>query len=133
MIINYFEFESDDNKIIKEKKKKNSFFYSKILDINNQIEKNENNSDLINKELNIKPETPTNNISIKQEANKKLSELLIETKNFYSNLDSLEDSFDNNNCKEINLINKETINIQKMYHIINTVLLRIQTLLPKME
>ena len=118
-LINYFEFESNDNKNIKEKEKKNSFYYSKILDINNKIENNENNSDIIkkneiesNQELNLKAEKFININSINQESKKKLGELLIERNNFYSNLTSLEDSFDNN-CNEINLINKETIKTPK--------------------
>ena len=118
-LINYFEFESNDNKNIKEKEKKNSFYYSKILDINNKIENNENNSDIIkkneiesNQELNLKAEKFININSINQESKKKLGELLIERNNFYSNLTSLEDSFDNN-CKEISLINKETIKTPK--------------------
>ena len=117
-LINYFEFESNDNKNIKEKEKKNSFYYSKILDINNKIENNENNSDIIKKneidyntELKIKSDS-NKNIGINQEINRKFDELLIEQKNYDSNLTSLEDSFDNN-IKEINLINKETIKTPK--------------------
>ena len=117
-LINYFELENIENKNVNEKEKKNSSFYSKILGINNQKENKDNDCYSIkkneidyNKKLKIKSDS-NKNIGINQEINRKFDELLIEQKNYDSNLTSLEDSFDNN-IKEINLINKETIKTPK--------------------
>ena len=117
-LINYFELENIENKNVNEKEKKNSSFYSKILGINNQKENKDNDCYSIkkneidyNKKLKIKSDS-NKNIGINQEINRKFDELLIEQKNYDSNLTSLEDSFDNN-CNEINLINKETIKTPK--------------------
>ena len=117
-LINYFELENIENKNVNEKEKKNSSFYSKILGINSQKENKDNDCYSIKKneidyntELKIKSGS-NKNIGINQEINRKFDELLIEQKNYDSNFTSLEDSFDNN-IKEINLINKETIKTPK--------------------
>ena len=119
-LVKYFETSNNKNNDIEKKQKKKNTFSStsKILNINKN-EDNINNNAIINKDENktdneIKSnyETIANNENINLKSSNKLKDILIETKNYDSNFNSLECSFDKN-ISESNLNKIEIIKTPK--------------------
>ena len=121
-LINYFNTDKyKENNIEKEKDKKYSFFKSKKAIINKNEENTDNNSFYSNviisnenkkdNEIKIDYETIKTNNELKTNNNKS-NDILIETKNYDSNLTSLECSLDPDK-KESNLNNYEIIKTPK--------------------
>ena len=119
-LVNYFGTDNNkNNNIAKKHETKNSFSCnSKILNVNNNentinklntINQDENKT---NKEIKSNYETITNHENINQESNNKLNDILIDTKNYNSNFNSLECSFDKN-ISESNLNKIEIIKTPK--------------------